>query len=121
MKTYSIQFLKTVTALLALSTLTMFAEKKAAITHSFLGVGKANRVVIVGEEGKVQWRFDMPASDGWVLPGGNVLLAVYPTREFPKGGVAEVDYARAMYWFARSLGGDQAAAESFAERLAEPG
>ena len=91
MKTYSIQFLKTAVVLFALSATTLFAEKKAAITHSFLGVGKANRVVIVGEDGKVQWRFDMPASDGWVLPNGNVLLALYGTKGFPNGGVAEVD------------------------------
>jgi outer membrane protein assembly factor BamB len=91
MKTHSIQFLKTAAALLALSTSTMFAEKKAAITHSFLGVGKANRVVIVGEDGKVQWRFDMPASDGWVLANGNVLLALYGTKDFPNGGVVEVE------------------------------
>ncbi|MGY8651736.1 MAG: beta-propeller domain-containing protein, partial [Verrucomicrobiia bacterium] len=91
MKTHSIQSLKTAVVLFALSATTLFAEKKAAITHSFLGVGKANRVVIVGEDGKVQWRFDMPASDGWVLPNGNVLLALYGTKGFPNGGVAEVD------------------------------
>ena len=91
MKTHAIQFLKTVVALLALTTTTLFAEKKAAITHSFLGVGKANRVVIVGEDSKVKWRFDMPASDGWVLPNGNVLLALYGTKGFPNGGVVEVD------------------------------
>ena len=65
-----------------------FAE---SITHSFLGVGKANRSVIVGEDGNLKWRVDLPASDGWVLPTGNVLLAVYPTKEFPNGGVVEVD------------------------------
>ena len=48
-------------------------------------------MVIVGEDGKVQWRFDMPASDGWVLPNGNVLLALYGTKGFPNGGVAEVN------------------------------
>ena len=70
-----------------------------AVTHSFLGVGKANRVVIVGEDGKVQWRFDLPASDGWVLANGNVLLAIYPTSGFPKGGVAEVDRkTRKIVW-----------------------
>jgi hypothetical protein len=61
------------------------------VTHSFLGVGKANRAVIIGEDGSVEWKFDMPASDGWVLPGGNVLLALYPTEGFPGGGVVEVD------------------------------
>ena len=64
-----------------------------AIRHSFLGCGKANRAVIVGEDGKVEWKYDKPASDGWVLANGNVLLALYPTPGFPKGGVVEVDRA----------------------------
>ena len=69
------------------------AEDKAAISHSFLGVGKANRAVIVGEDGKVEWKLDMPASDGWVLSNGNVLLALYGTKGFPNGGVVEVERA----------------------------
>ena len=69
------------------------------VTHSFLGVGKANRTVIVGENGEVKWRVDLPASDGWVLPSGNVLLAVYPNAEFPKGGVVEVDRDTKEYVF----------------------
>jgi len=44
------------------------------ITHSFLGVGKANQAVIIGEDGRQQWHYPSPASDGWVLPNGNVLL-----------------------------------------------
>lgn len=63
----------------------------AAITHSFLGVGNANKAVIVGEDGQVKWQVDLPASDGWVLPNGNVLLALYGTEGFPNGGVVEVD------------------------------
>ncbi|NNC88281.1 MAG: hypothetical protein HKN82_07465 [Akkermansiaceae bacterium] len=69
------------------------ADQHGAVTHSFLGVGKQARTVIVGEDGKVAWRFDMPASDGWVLPNGNVLLALYGTKEFPHGGVVEVERA----------------------------
>ena len=61
-----------------------------SIRHSFLGVGKANKVVIVGEDGKIEWEFNMPASDGWVLPNGNVLLALYGTKGFPNGGVVEI-------------------------------
>ena len=61
------------------------------VKHSFLGVGKANRTVIVGEDGKVKWRVDRPASDGWVQANGNVLLALYGTKEFPTGGVVEID------------------------------
>lgn len=62
----------------------------AEVRHSFLGLGKANRSVIVDEDGKVAWKLDVPASDGWVLPNGNVLLAVYPTEKYPRGGVIEV-------------------------------
>jgi hypothetical protein len=75
-----------------LTSLTSFsAADDSKITHSFLGVGKANRAVIVGENGKVEWKLDMPASDGWVLPNGNVLLALYGTKGFPNGGVVEVE------------------------------
>lgn len=59
--------------------------------HSFLGVGKAARTVIVGEDGEIEWSIDLPASDGWVLPNGNVLLALYATKGFPNGGVVEID------------------------------
>jgi len=62
-----------------------------AVRHSFLGVGKANRAVIVGEDGQVEWKVDLPASDGWVLANGNVLLALYGTKEFPNGGAVEID------------------------------
>ncbi|HIF31936.1 MAG TPA: hypothetical protein EYQ75_09760 [Planctomycetaceae bacterium] len=65
----------------------------APIGHSFLGVGKANKVVIISETGEVEWAFDKPASDGWVLPNGNVLLALYGTKGFPNGGIVEVERA----------------------------
>ena len=56
MKTLNhIPSLKTAILLIASITTTLFAENKETITHSFLGVGKANQVVIVGEDGKVQW------------------------------------------------------------------
>lgn len=67
------------------------AVATAEITHSFLGCGKANKAVIVGEDGKVIWKLDMPASDGWVLPNGNVLLALYSCEGFPNGGAVEVE------------------------------
>lgn len=78
-------------ALLAVVSLLSGAARAEEIRHSFLGLGKANRAVIVGEDNKVEWKFDAPASDGWVLPNGNVLLALYPTKGFPGGGVVEVD------------------------------
>ncbi len=66
-------------------------EAAQAVKHSFLGVGKANGAVIVGEDGAVKWKVDLPASDGWVLPNGNVLLALYATDGFPNGGAVEID------------------------------
>lgn len=76
------------------------ANAEDSIKHSFLGCGKANRAVIVGEDGKVQWKYDKPASDGWILANGNVLLALYPTQGFPKGGVVEVERATKKVVFA---------------------
>lgn len=73
------------------STQPMLAADGMAVQHSFLGVGKANRAVIVDEQGAIEWKFDMPASDGWVLPNGHVLLALYGTKGFPNGGVVEVE------------------------------
>ena len=74
--------------LMLFSAVSLSAEE---IKHSFLGLGKANRAVIVGEDGKVEWKYDAPASDGYVLENGNVLLALYPTKGFPGGGVVEVE------------------------------
>ena len=85
--------LRTYFLLLVVGTLLVNLDSLTAgeITHSFLGVGKANKAVIVGEDKKVEWSFNMPASDGWVLPSGNVLLALYGTKEYPNGGIVEVD------------------------------
>ncbi|MEE2936217.1 MAG: hypothetical protein VYA84_09500 [Planctomycetota bacterium] len=68
-----------------------FVSAQTPVSHSFIGVGKANGVVIVNEQKEVTWKLDMPASDGWVLPNGNVLLALYGTERFPNGGIVEVD------------------------------
>lgn len=70
---------------------TTAANDEASIRHSFLGLGKANKAVIVAEDGTVAWNMDLPCSDGWVLPTGNVLLAVYPCDQYPNGGVVEVE------------------------------
>ena len=75
-------------ALALLAPLSLCAAEPVA--HSFLGVGQANQVVIIGEDNQQQWHYPVPASDGWVLPNGNVLLAVYPTADEPGGGVIEV-------------------------------
>ncbi|MDG2383274.1 MAG: hypothetical protein P8N76_16510 [Pirellulaceae bacterium] len=86
-----LKLLLTVTFILATCPTTHLSAEE--VRHSFLGVGKANQVVIVEEDGTIGWQFPMPASDGWLLPNGNVLLAIYPTKEFPHGGVVEVEHA----------------------------
>jgi hypothetical protein len=86
-----VAFVATVLFVSCFSWSQLLVAADATVTHSFLGVGKANRAVIVDEKGAIAWKFDMPASDGWVLPNGHVLLALYPTKGFPGGGVVEVD------------------------------
>ena len=96
MKTRPLFSLLASVTLFAVIATSAYAEK---ITHSFIGVGKANKTVIVGEDGKVKWRVDLPASDGWVLPNGNVLLALYGTKGFPNGGVVEIDRKTKKFLF----------------------
>ncbi len=86
-----ISFLKILFSPLVLLAAAVSHADDDAIRHSFLGVGNANKAVIIGEDRQIEWRFDMPASDGWVLPNGNVLLALYRTKGFPNGGVVEVE------------------------------
>ena len=61
------------------------------IKHSFLGVSKGGGAVIFDEDGKQVWKSNLPSSDGQVLENGNILLAVYPTKGYPKGGIVEID------------------------------
>ncbi len=58
------------------------------ITHSFLATGGETR--IVAGDGKVLWRYPASTRDGWVLPSGNILLAVSKSKDFPGGGVVEI-------------------------------
>lgn len=59
--------------------------------HSFIGAGRAAGIVIVNEQSEVEWKLELPASDVWVLESGNILTAIYPCKDYPKGGVAEID------------------------------
>src|SRR5689334_12237961 len=63
-------------------------ESAEGIRHSFLALGA--ETYIVDEDGKVTWKYPKGTRDGWVLPSGNVLLAVNKDREFPGGAAVEV-------------------------------
>jgi len=58
------------------------------ITHSFLATGGETR--IVDGEGKTVWSHPAGTRDGWVLPGGNLLLAVSKNKDYPGGAVIEI-------------------------------
>ena len=63
-------------------------ESASGITHSFLALGA--ETYIADGAGKVVWTYPLGTRDGFVLPDGNVLLAVSKGGEFPGGGAVEV-------------------------------
>ena len=63
-------------------------ESDAGITHSFLATGA--ETYILSGDGKVVWTYPAGTRDGWVLPNGNVLLALNRTKDLPGGGAVEV-------------------------------
>ena len=76
--------------LLGLFLLTTTALKAATSpTRSFLATGAETR--IIGIDGRVKWSYPISSRDGWVLPSGNILLAVSQSKEFPGGGVIELN------------------------------
>jgi hypothetical protein len=58
------------------------------ITHAFLALG-ADTYIRSGE-GQILWRYPHSTRDGWVLPSGNILLAVSKGDEYPGGAVLEL-------------------------------
>ncbi len=65
---------------------TVNAEENAKMTHSFLTTG--GETYLQDGDGKVIWSFPKSTRDGWVLPNGNLLLAV--SRSNDGGSVVEV-------------------------------
>jgi outer membrane protein assembly factor BamB len=59
------------------------------VEHGFLATG--GETFIRDDGGKVIWSYPASTRDGWVLDNGNVLLAVSKGKQFPGGGVVEVD------------------------------
>lgn len=75
-------------ALVALTFPAMSSAAEPEITHAFLVTGGAT--YLRDGAGKVVWQYPIGTRDGWVLPSGNILLAVNKSKEFPGGGVVEV-------------------------------
>ena len=77
-----------------LSTLALVPAPQAdaeTITHSFLATGA--ETYIRSGDGHILWRYPGSTRDGWVLPDGNVLLAVSKGEAYPGGAVVELTRA----------------------------
>jgi hypothetical protein len=74
--------------LAALCVITNSVGNAAEITHSFLATGA--ETYIRSGDGQMLWRYLHSTRDGWVLPGGNILLAVAKGDEYPGGAVLEL-------------------------------
>ncbi|MDB5350450.1 MAG: Arylsulfotransferase [Planctomycetota bacterium] len=79
--------------LVALSVLGTLGETRAddspaKITHAFLAFGGAT--YLRDGDGKITRNLPFSSRDGWILPNGNLLLAVSKSDHFPGGGVVEI-------------------------------
>ena len=63
-------------------------ESETKITHSFLALG--GETYIMDASGKVTWSYPKNTRDGFVLPSGNILLAVSKDKEHPGGYAIEL-------------------------------
>jgi hypothetical protein len=61
------------------------------VKHAFLATG--GETYIADAAGKAVWTYPHPSRDGWVLPNGNVLLALSKSKTYPGGAAVEVDRA----------------------------
>ena len=77
------------------------AAEGAAITHSFLATGGHTFIWQVdagAKEGHVVWEYPAGTREGWVLPGGNILLAVSKGGAYPGGAAIEVTREKKVVW-----------------------
>ncbi len=68
------------------------------ITHGFLACGQ--KTYIVDGSGKKIWTYPTSTRDGYVLPNGNILLAVNKSKLYPGGAAIEVtrDGQETLIW-----------------------
>jgi outer membrane protein assembly factor BamB len=75
---------------IALACLSTFCAARAGekITHKFLATGA--ETYIVGNDNQIEWTYPEGTRDGYVLPGGNLLLTLTKSDKHPGGAVVEV-------------------------------
>ena len=67
---------------------TVRGEDPPAITHAFLAAG--GQTYIRDDAGKIIWTYPQGSRDGWVLPDGDIVLALNKNAKYPGGGAVEV-------------------------------
>ena len=76
-------------SLLALTSTVFAADSEPSkITHSFFIAG--GETAILSNDGKPLWSYPAGTRDGFVLPNGNLLLALSKNKDYPGGAVVEV-------------------------------
>lgn len=71
-------------------------ESATGITHSFLALG--NETYILKSDGTIAWTYPANTRDGYVLPNGNILLALSKTKDLPGGGAIEITRDGKTVW-----------------------
>ena len=83
--------LLTAVVMLTCATALQAAPPEEKITHSFLATG--GETYLVDDTGKTVWTYPHASRDGWVLPTGNILLALAKGKRYPGGAAIEVTRA----------------------------
>jgi len=63
-------------------------SEPSKITHTFFVAG--SETAILDNDGKPLWSYPAGTRDGFVLPNGNLLLALSKNKDYPGGAVVEV-------------------------------
>lgn len=59
--------------------------------HGILALGQDT--IVIGGDGKTLWTYPLSTRDGWMLPNGNLLLAVTKCDQYPGGAAIEITQA----------------------------
>lgn len=77
------------------------ADVGKGIVRSFLATGKATTIVSFDgpdSPGHVVWRYPAITREGWVLPSGNIVLALGHSDAYPGGAAVEVTRDNKIVW-----------------------
>ena len=77
------------------------APEASAITHSFLATGGKTFIMMFDKDnpqGKMVWQYPAATREGWVLPNGNLLLAVSKGAAYKGGAAIEITRDNKVVW-----------------------